>query len=64
MEVKSGGNLQARSLKVYRDKFNPKLAIRASLSSLRLDDGLLNIPLFALFNLKNYLQNSTIGIAK
>ena len=64
MEVKSGENLQARSLKIYKDKFNPKLAIRASLSNLRLDDGLLNVPLFALFNLKNFLQNSTIGVAK
>ena len=56
LEVKSGQNLQARSLKVYRDKFNPRLAIRASLSNLRLDDGLLNVPLYALFNIKNYLE--------
>ena len=55
LEVKSGVNLQARSLKVYRDKFTPRLAIRASLSNLRLDGGLLNVPLFALFNLKGYL---------
>ena len=55
VEVKSGENLQAKSLRVYRDRYHPKLAIRTSLSNLRLDDGLLNIPLFALFNLKDYL---------
>ena len=55
VEVKAGVNLQARSLKVYREKYNPKLAIRTSLSNLRLDEGLLNVPLFALFNLEKYL---------
>ncbi|MCL2605597.1 MAG: ATP-binding protein [Defluviitaleaceae bacterium] len=56
VEVKAGENLQARSLRVYRERYSPKLAIRASLSDLRLEEGLLNIPLFALFNLKNYLK--------
>lgn len=60
VEVKSGENLQARSLKVYRERYNPRLAIRTSLSNLRLDDGLLNIPLFSLFNLKNYLNAKDI----
>jgi len=55
VEVKAGENLQARSLKVYRERYNPELSIRTSLSNLRLDDGLLNIPLFALFNLENYI---------
>ena len=55
VEVKAGGSLQAKSLKVYREKYSPRLAIRASLSNLRMDGELLNIPLFALFNLKGYL---------
>ena len=55
VEVKAGENLRARSLKVYRERYSPKIAIRTSLSNLRLDDGLLNVPLFALFNLENYL---------
>lgn len=55
VEVKAGENLQARSLRVYREQYKPKLAIRTSLSNLRIDNGLLNIPLFALFNLENYL---------
>jgi len=57
VEVKAGRNLQARSLKVYRERYDPKLAIRTSLSNLRLDDGLLNVPLYALFNLENYLNH-------
>ena len=55
VEVKAGENLRSRSLRVYRERYDPRLAIRASLSNLRLDDGLLNVPLFALFNLENYL---------
>ena len=57
VEVKAGVNLQARSLKVYREKYHPRLAIRTSLSNLRLDEGLLNAPLFVLFNLEKYLQH-------
>jgi predicted AAA+ superfamily ATPase len=56
VEVKAGENLRSRSLKVYRERYNPRLSIRTSLSNLRLDDGLLNLPLYALFNLKNYLH--------
>ena len=55
VEVKATENLQARSLKVYRDRYTPELSIRTSLANLRLDDGLLNVPLFALFNLENYI---------
>jgi hypothetical protein len=55
VEVKAGGSLQARSLRLFRERFAPRLAIRTSLSNLRLDDGLLNVPLFALFNLEGYL---------
>jgi len=55
VEVKASTNLQARSLKIYRERYNPELSIRTSLSNLRFDDGLLNIPLFALFNLENYI---------
>jgi predicted AAA+ superfamily ATPase len=55
VEVKAGENLQARSLRVYRERYDPRLAIRTALSNLRLDNGLLNVPLFALFNLEKYL---------
>jgi hypothetical protein len=56
VEVKASENLQARSLRVYRDRYHPRLAIRTSLSNLRVDDGLLNIPLYTLFNIQGYLK--------
>ena len=55
VEVKAGENLKAQSLKIYREKFKPEIAIRTALSNLRMDDGLLNVPLYVLFNLENYL---------
>ena len=56
VEVKASENLQARSLKVYRERYHPRLAIRTSLSNLRVDDGLLNVPLYTLFNIQSYLE--------
>ena len=48
LEVKSEGNVESRSLKKYKEKYGDKvkLRIRFSLNNLRLDDDLLNIPLF------------------
>ena len=48
MEVKSEANVESRSLKKYKEKYGDKvkLRIRFSLNNLRLDDDLLNIPLF------------------
>ena len=54
LEVKASGNIQARSLKVYREKYDTKLAIRTSLANLRFEEGLLNIPLYVLWCLENY----------
>ena len=47
VEVKAEVNLQAKSLKVYREKFHPKLSIRNSMADYRKDDWLLNLPLWA-----------------
>ena len=46
IEVKSGTNLNAKSLRIYREKYSPKLSVRFSMQNLRLDGGLLNIPLY------------------
>ncbi len=48
MEVKSEANIESRSLKKYKEKYGDKvkLRIRFSLNNLRLDNDLLNIPLF------------------
>jgi predicted AAA+ superfamily ATPase len=48
LEVKAEENLQAKSLKVFRDKFNPKISIRLSMSDYRKQDWLINLPLYAI----------------
>ncbi len=46
VEVKAATNLQAKSLKVYREKFKPEISIRTSLADFEVNNGLFNIPLF------------------
>ncbi len=48
VEVKSEGNIDSISLKRFKEKFGDKvkLRVRFSLDNLKLDDDLLNIPLF------------------
>ncbi len=48
IEVKSGLNVRARSMKVYREKYHPEFALRFSMQILRMDNGLINIPLYLL----------------
>ena len=56
MEVKSGLNVNAKSLRSYRERYDPQISIRASMKNLRLDDGLLNIPLYLLGELPRFLE--------
>lgn len=48
LEVKAAENLQAKSLKNYCLKYNPKSAIRTSMSDYRKEDWLTNVPLYAI----------------
>ena len=48
LEVKAETNLRAKSLKTYRKKFSPELAIRTSMADYRKEDGLVNLPLYAI----------------
>ncbi len=48
VEVKAEENLQAKSLKAFYQKFSPERAVRTSLSDLRKEEWLTNIPLFAI----------------
>ena len=52
IEVKAKENLKAKSLGVYRDKFNPKLAVRTSMSDFRRQDWLVNVPLYGISRLE------------
>ena len=55
LEVKAEVNLQAKSLKAYRDRFQPTLAVRTAMTDYRIDDGLLNLPLYAVGVLEQQL---------
>jgi len=48
VEVKAEENLQAKSLKVYIEKFSPKVSIRTSMSDFRKQGWLTNLPLYAI----------------
>lgn len=48
VEVKAEKNLQAKSLKVYRDKFHPQICIRSSMADYGNEGGITDIPLYAL----------------
>ena len=47
IEIKATTNLQAKSLKVYREKFDPMLSIRTSMADYKDEGWLLNLPLWA-----------------
>jgi predicted AAA+ superfamily ATPase len=56
VEVKSSTNLKAKSLSVYREKFRPKIEIRTSPADYRKIGNLFDIPLYALENIKEILE--------
>lgn len=55
IEVKATTNLQAKSLKSYKEKYSPPLSVRISLSDYRLDGDMEDIPLYALHEFKSEL---------
>jgi predicted AAA+ superfamily ATPase len=48
IEVKSGENIKAKSLGVYLEKYEPQIAVRASLSNYERKEVLIDIPLFVI----------------
>ena len=52
IEVKSGENLQAKSLKSFIKKYNSPLNIRTSLREYKKEENIINIPLYMINNLK------------
>ena len=57
IEVKSGENVRAQSLKVYREKYKPDFAVRFSLKGYRRDAEILNIPLYESFLAKEIIED-------
>ena len=56
IEVKSGENLQAKSLKSFVQKYNTKINVRTSMSNYKKEDWLLNIPLYLIGNIENIIN--------
>lgn len=56
VEAKAGTNLKAKSLMVYREKFSPELSIRTSLADYKAEEGLIDLPLYALCKLPKILE--------
>lgn len=57
IEVKSTANVKARSLSVYREKYQPEIAVKTSIINLNYNEGLLNMPLYMLWRLKELLHD-------
>jgi len=57
LEVKAAENLQAKSLKSYCLRYKPKYAIRTSLSDYRKEAWLTNLPLYAINEILNILED-------
>jgi predicted AAA+ superfamily ATPase len=58
LEVKSSTNLKAKSLSVYRKKFQPKIELRTSLADYKKTDNLLDVPLYTLGFVKEIIEES------
>ena len=57
MEVKAEVNLKAKSLKVYYEKFNPNVSVRNSMSDYKSEGWLINLPLYAIGNIRSEIDN-------
>ncbi len=47
VEVKAEVNLKAKSLRVYKDKYDPEISARTSMADYKKEDWLVNLPLYA-----------------
>lgn len=46
IEVKSGTNVKAKSLQIFREAYHPKLSVRFSMKPIEYNEGLLNLPVY------------------
>ena len=56
VEVKAEENLRAKSLRAFKEKFEPAISIRTSMADYRREEWLLNLPLYAVEELKKQLK--------
>lgn len=58
IEVKAEVNLKAKSLKTFCEKFNPENAVRTSMSDYKKEEWLINLPLYAIEELKKCVEKN------
>jgi len=56
VEVKAAENLKAKSLRSFRDKYNPSISVRTSMSDYREELTMTNIPLYAVGLINDLIQ--------
>lgn len=56
VEVKASENLKAKSLRSFREKYHPSVLVRTSMSDYRVDESLMNIPLYAIGLLRELIE--------
>ena len=61
VEAKAGLVVHAQSLKVFCKKYQPEIAIRTSLKDYCMDEFLLNLPLYQIWNIKQILDEIMSG---
>ena len=57
VEVKAEVNLKAKSLKTFQEKFSPIVAVRTSMADYRNEEWLINLPLYAIDQIKAITQD-------
>lgn len=60
IEVKAAENLRAKSLKTYREKYKPDIAVRTSMADFKKDEELMNLPLYAVGQLDFLLMDNEV----
>ena len=56
VEVKAEANLKAKSLKVYKEKYNPEISVRISMNDYKKEEWLLNLPLYMAEEIGNIVE--------
>lgn len=56
VEVKAEANLKAKSLKTFRDRFHPEISVRTSMADYKKEDWLINLPLYAIEEIYEYVR--------
>ena len=57
IEVKSGINRRSKSLDIYREQYNPAVAVRTTLGNYGKQGGLYSVPVYMIGSIKDILKN-------